>query len=164
MKCQYCSHPDTKVVDSRETDDLSAIRRRRECLKCSKRFTTHERATNADIVVIKKDGAREQYDRQKVLLGIRKACEKRDIKDEVIEQIADEVEARVRNHRSTEVPSLVIGRKVMAGLKKVDNVSYLRFASVYQEFEDISSFERELKTLKNPKKPPKASGPTRRFH
>lgn len=147
MKCIYCGHLETKVIDSRETED--AVRRRRECLKCKKRFTTHERPSSADVIVIKKDKRREPFDREKLLEGIQKACEKRDIAPEMIESMVDSIEAELRNLRAQEVASSLIGKKAMKRLKKIDNVAYLRFASVYREFEDISSFERELKTLKS---------------
>lgn len=146
MRCPYCLHEETKVIDSRESAD--AIRRRRECLKCARRFTTYERVELTGISVIKKDGRRETFDRDKILAGLLKACEKRPIARETIERTADEISLALMHMESKEVPSSEIGRLVMDRLKVLDNVAYIRFASVYRAFEDIASFEAELAELK----------------
>ena len=147
MKCPYCSNEETKVKDKRETEDLEATRRRRECLKCNKRFTTYERVEEADIVVVKKDGKRERFERQKVVNGILKACEKRPISIDKIEKIVDSVESDLRKRDSVEVDSKTIGKIVMRKLKSLDKVAYIRFASVYSEFEDLDRFSEELEKL-----------------
>ena len=147
MKCPYCSHEETQVIDTRETENLEATRRRRECLKCNKRFTTYERVEEAEIIVVKKDGKRERFERKKVLDGVLKACEKRDISLEKIEKLVDEVESDLRKRDSVEVDSKVIGEIVMKKLKTLDKVAYIRFASVYREFEDQDRFEEELEKL-----------------
>ena len=147
MKCPYCNYQETQVIDTRETENLEATRRRRECLKCNKRFTTYERVEEADIIVVKKDGRRERFERQKLLNGILKACEKRSISLEKIEKIVDEVESDLRKRDSVEVDSKVVGEIVMRKLKTVDKIAYIRFASVYREFEDIERFEEELEKL-----------------
>jgi len=134
-------------MDKRETEDLEATRRRRECLKCSKRFTTYERIEEADIIVVKKEGKRERFDRQKLINGILKACEKRPISIDKIEKIADYVESELRKRDSVEVPSKSIGKIVMRKLRTIDKVAYIRFASVYMEFEDLDRFEEELEKL-----------------
>jgi transcriptional repressor NrdR len=146
MKCPFCGSEESKVLDKRETPDLKATRRRRECLGCRKRFTTYERVEAADIVVIKKDGKREMFDRNKLKLGIMKACEKRPVSAESIEKVIDSIENELRKGQ-TEVRSSVIGNLVMRKLKKLDKVAYIRFASVYREFADIQSFQKELKRL-----------------
>ncbi len=148
MNCPYCSSRETKVVDKRETNDGNVVRRRRECLSCGKRFTTYERIELHPIMVIKKDGRRERFDRQKLKIGIQKACEKRSVTDEDIERSLDEIECELRSKEKTEIPSKVIGQLVMKKLKGLDKVAYIRFASVYREFKDIKSFENELKRLK----------------
>lgn len=147
MKCPYCHNPETSVLDSRDSEDLATIRRRRECLRCQKRFTTYERIENIDLVVIKKDGRRESFDRNKLLGGVLKACEKRPIGRELIESIVDKIELELRNLDSTEIPSQKIGELVMRKLRSLDKVAYIRFASVYRQFADIESFEKELKSL-----------------
>lgn len=147
MKCPYCNYEETQVIDTRETENLEATRRRRECLKCNKRFTTYERVEEADIIVVKKDGRRERFERQKLLNGILKACEKRPISLEKIERLVDEVESDLRKRDSVEVESRVIGEIAMKKLKALDKVAYIRFASVYREFEDIDRFEEELERL-----------------
>lgn len=147
MKCPYCSYEETQVIDTRETENLEATRRRRECLKCSKRFTSYERVEEADIVVVKKDSKRERFERQKLLNGILKACEKRDISLDKIEKLVDEVESDLRKRDSVEVESKVIGEIAMKKLKTLDKVAYIRFASVYREFEDLERFEEELEKL-----------------
>ena len=147
MKCPYCGYEETQVIDTRETENLETTRRRRECLKCNKRFTTYERVEEADIIVVKKDGRRERFERKKLLDGILKACEKRPIPLEKIEKLVDEVESDLRKRDSVEVESKVIGEIIMKKLKSLDKVAYIRFASVYREFEDIESFEEELEKL-----------------
>ena len=147
MKCPYCNYEETQVIDTRETENLEATRRRRECLKCSKRFTTYERVEEADIVVVKKDGSRERFERKKLLNGILKACEKRNIPLDKIEKLVDEVESDLRKRDSVEVESKVIGEIAMKKLKSLDKVAYIRFASVYREFEGLERFEEELEKL-----------------
>lgn len=147
MKCPYCNYAETQVVDSRDTENLEATRRRRECLKCSKRFTTYERVEEAPIVVIKKDGKKETFERQKLLNGVLRACEKRPIELNKIEQLIDSVESELRKMESLEVDSKTIGRLVMRKLKALDKLAYIRFASVYLEFDDLSRFEEELEKL-----------------
>ena len=147
MKCPYCNNEETQVIDTRETENLEATRRRRECLKCGKRFTTYERVEEADIVVVKKDSKRERFERKKLLNGVLKACEKRDIPLDKIEKLADEVESDLRKRDSVEVESKVIGEIVMKKLKGLDKIAYIRFASVYREFEDIERFEEEIEKL-----------------
>ncbi|MBI2101164.1 transcriptional repressor NrdR [Candidatus Woesearchaeota archaeon] len=147
MKCPYCNYEETQVIDTRETENLEATRRRRECLKCNKRFTTYERVEEADIIVVKKDGKRERFERKKLMNGILKACEKRNIPLEKIEKLVDDVESDLRKRDSVEVESKVIGEIAMKKLKTLDKVAYIRFASVYREFEDIDRFEEELEKL-----------------
>jgi transcriptional repressor NrdR len=146
-KCPYCSHAETKVVDSRETEDLSSVRRRRECLKCGKRFTTYERTELVELRVMKKDGRREQFDKNKLIAGMVEACEKRPVSAETIARAADEIERELRRMDETEVKSSAIGEMVMQKLKKIDQVAYIRFASVYRSFADVESFEEEAKKL-----------------
>ncbi|MDB4303474.1 transcriptional regulator NrdR [Desulfosarcina sp.] len=146
MKCPYCSNTSTKVLDSRETSD-EVTRRRRECLKCAKRFTTYERIEMIDLFVLKKEGKREMFDREKVRRGVMKACEKRDIPLEEVEKLIDDVETEIRRKDSTEIKSKDVGGMVMKYLRKLDNVAYIRFASVYREFTDVESFEEELNKL-----------------
>ena len=147
MKCPYCNYEETQVIDTRETENLEATRRRRECLKCNKRFTTYERVEEAEIVVVKKDGRRERFERQKLLNGVLKACEKRPIPLEKIEKLVDDVESDLRKRDSVEVESRIVGELVMKKLKSLDKIAYIRFASVYREFEDIGKFEEELEKL-----------------
>lgn len=147
MKCPYCSSEDTKVIDKRPSDDRT-FRRRRECEKCEKRFTTYERIEIVPLTVIKRDGRREDFDKNKIRIGIMKACEKRPINQEKIEKIVDEIENELLNMDTTEIKSKVIGDLVMNSLKNVDEVAYIRFASVYKKFRDIESFEKELKEFK----------------
>ena len=147
MKCPYCGYEETQVIDTRETENLEATRRRRECLKCNKRFTTYERVEEAEIIVVKKNGKRERFERQKLMNGILKACEKRPIPIEKIEKLVDEVESDLRKRDSVEVDSKVIGEIAMKKLKTLDKVAYIRFASVYREFEDLERFEEELEKL-----------------
>lgn len=146
MECPYCHNIETKVTDSRDTGALS-IRRRRECLKCGKRFTTYEYIEMQPIYVIKKDGRREKFERQKIRHGIEKACEKRPVSQEKIEQLIEKIEERTRRSGKEEIESKQIGEYVMEALKETDHVAYIRFASVYRSFADISSFEEEIKNL-----------------
>lgn len=148
MKCPYCLNDDTKVIDKRETEDLAVTRRRRECLKCGKRFTTYERVEIVDFEVVKKDGKREQFSREKLKSGIARACEKRPVSHEAIDLMVDRIEAELRKKDKTEVSSKEIGEIVMKKLKQIDKVAYIRFASVYREFDDIDSFKKEISSLK----------------
>jgi len=148
MKCPFCRHPKTRVVDKRNLDELDTIRRRRECLACGRRFSTYERIEWTGVSVIKKDGRRESFDRDKLLAGLLKACEKRPIAREAVEKLVSTVEAELYNYGNREVPAQVIGELVMDRLKELDKVAYIRFASVYREFTDLKSFEKELRTLK----------------
>ena len=150
MRCPFCQHTDSDVIDTRDTDDYS-IRRRRECAKCKRRFTTYEEAEKEDLFVIKKDGRREKFDRHKLLSGIQKACEKRPVSVEQTEEIANWTEARIRKGDKQEVKTDEIGELVMERLKKADEVAYIRFASVYRSFADVESFEQALKNLKKKK-------------
>jgi len=147
MKCPYCNYEETQVIDTRDTENLESTRRRRECMKCNKRFTTYERVEEADIIVVKKDGRRERFQRQKVLNGVVEACEKRSIPLEKIEKLVDEVESDLRKRDSVEVESKVVGELVMKKLRNLDKVAYIRFASVYREFEDLDRFTEELEKL-----------------
>lgn len=152
LKCPYCGFEESKVIDSRPTDEGERIRRRRECLKCGKRFTTYEVIETVPIVVIKKDKSREAFDRNKLLNGLLRACEKRPISLETLENIVDEIEAKLQNSLDREIPSSQIGIYVMDRLKEIDEVAYVRFASVYRQFKDINSFMDELSSLINNKK------------
>lgn len=147
MHCPFCGHPDSKVIDSRASDEMNAIRRRRECLICQKRFTTYERIEETPLMVIKKDGRREPFDRQKVINGLLKACEKRPVAYAVLERLADTVERELRNRMDQEIKSTAIGEVVMEGLKEIDDVAYVRFASVYRQFKDLAIFMEELQDL-----------------
>lgn len=146
MYCPYCTHKETRVVETRENDSLEITRRRRECLKCEKRFTTYEYIETA-LKVIKRDGRKEDFDREKVKQGVLKACEKRSITNDAITNLLNRVEARLRRRTSVEVPSAVVGTIVLNELKKVDEVAYLRYASVYREFDTAQSFQKEVKLL-----------------
>lgn len=148
MKCPYCINGKSKVVDKRDIPETDSIRRRRECLKCGKRFTTYERIELTGLSVIKKDGKRESFSRDKLISGVLKACEKRPIPRERVEKLVSEVEAELRNHDDKEIPSTEIGKIVMGKLRDLDKVAYIRFASVYREFTDLSSFEKELTKLR----------------
>ncbi len=147
MNCPFCGHPDSKVIDSRASDEMNAIRRRRECLICQKRFTTYERIEEAPLIVIKKDGRREPFDRQKVLNGLLKACEKRPVAFATLEKSVDTIERELRNRMDQEIKSAIIGELVMEGLKEIDDVAYVRFASVYRQFKDLAIFMQELQDL-----------------
>ena len=140
MKCPYCGYSESKVIDSRPTDEGERIRRRRECLNCAKRFTTYEVIETVPVVVVKKDKSREAFDRNKLLNGLLRACEKRPVPLETLERIVDEIETLLQNSLDREVPSTLIGTYAMDKLKKVDEVAYVRFASVYREFKDINTF------------------------
>ncbi|WP_010272009.1 transcriptional regulator NrdR [Paenibacillus senegalensis] len=144
MRCPFCDHNGTKVLDSRSANDNKSIRRRRECEKCSRRFTTFEMVEETPLVVIKKDGSREEFNREKILRGLIRACEKRPVSMETLEQIVSEVERELRNTAHTEVESREIGELLMNQLYHVDEVSYVRFASVYRQFKDINMFMKEL--------------------
>lgn len=147
MKCPYCGSLENKVVDKRETSGDEITRRRRECLSCEKRFTTYERVELVNITVIKKSGTKQTFDKNKLELGILRACEKRPITREKVKNICDEIEISLRNKDSIEIPTRQIGSLVMRKLKKLDHVAYVRFASVYKEFQDVDSFKSELKKL-----------------
>ena len=147
MRCPYCGHPELKVVDSRDSDTGEAIRRRRECLECSKRFTTYERVENIPFYVIKKDGRREDFNRQKLFDGLMTACEKRDISPTAIDAVIDEIEAELRSTGKVEIPTKDIGELVMDKLKRLDDVAYVRFASVYRSFRDLGEVKRGIDAL-----------------
>ena len=147
MKCPYCGSKETEVVETRDSEDLETIRRRRECLKCAKRFTTYERIENINLIVIKKDGKREQFDRNKLKAGIIRSCEKTKISLETIEKIVVEIERELRTADSVEVESKKIGQLVATRLKTLDKVAYIRFSSVFKRFVDIEDFEKEVKKL-----------------
>lgn len=147
MKCPFCSYEEQKVIDSRPVEESNSIRRRRECLKCQKRFTTYEKVENVNIIVIKKDKTREDFDREKLLGGLLRACQKRPVSLKQLETIVNDIEAQISNSLDREVTSQYIGELVMAKLKDIDEVSYVRFASVYRQFKDINTFMEELKKL-----------------
>lgn len=151
MRCPYCGFGESKVVDSRPAEEGSSIRRRRECLSCEKRFTTYETVESLPMVVIKKDGSRQSFDREKVLRGIQRSCEKRPVPFAEMERMADEVEQEVQNSLEREVSTKAIGEMVMDKLRDADEVSYVRFASVYRQFKDINTFMNELNKLLNEK-------------
>ncbi len=165
MRCPFCSYHETKVVETRETGE-DVTRRRRECLKCSKRFTTYEKMESFSLRIIKKDGNREAFDKEKLRRGLLKACEKRPITTDQISKAVDEIEKTLRNRGVPEVKSVFIGELVMKQLKKLDSVAYIRFASVYRSFQDIHEFEKEVKLLKeyvnHVRKDPKSIGKTKR--
>ena len=144
MKCPDCGYDESKVIDSRPTDEGERIRRRRECLKCGKRFTTYEVIETVPIIVIKKDKSRESFDRNKLLNGLLRACEKRPVSIDTLERVVDEIEGSLQNSLDREVPSSLIGKYAMEKLKNIDEVAYVRFASVYREFKDIATFKEEL--------------------
>ncbi|HEX9901816.1 MAG TPA: transcriptional regulator NrdR [Acidobacteriota bacterium] len=147
MKCPYCDHQESKVIDSRESKKGLSIRRRRECLACRRRFTTYEKIEEIPYMVVKKDGSRQTFDSQKLLRGLLKACEKRPIPVKKLEEIVEEIEAKLGERSEKEIRSSEIGQHVMERLKELDKVAYVRFASVYREFRDVSEFKRELETL-----------------
>jgi len=147
MKCPYCGEIENKVIDSRLSKDASVIRRRRECIVCSRRFTTYEHIEEIPIMIIKKDGRREIFNRDKVRSGLKKACEKRNISVNVIEEAIDNLERDLRETGEKEIPASFVGEKIMTMLHGLDDVAYVRFASVYREFKDVNDFVAELKTL-----------------
>ncbi len=147
MKCPFCGHQEDKVVDSRASTDGVSIRRRRECLSCGKRFTTYEQVEEQPLMIVKKDGRREPFDRHKLLAGLVKACEKRPVSMDDLEHLVDELEREVSQQFEREVPSRELGERVMRKLHVLDPVAYVRFASVYREFKDVEQFMRELKDL-----------------
>jgi transcriptional repressor NrdR len=147
MKCPFCRENNNKVIDSRLSRDGSAIRRRRECISCSRRFTTYEYIEEIPLMILKKDKRREHFSRDKVRAGLNKACEKREISMNVIESFIEELERDLRESEEKEIPSTVIGEKVMRKLHELDKVAYVRFASVYRDFKDVNDFVTELKTL-----------------
>ena len=147
MRCPFCSHVKDKVVDSRESGSGDAIRRRRECLKCGRRFTSYERIEEIPYLVVKKDGRREAFDRAKLMAGLHRACEKRPVSAKALTQLVDDVEQLVQDSSDREVDASVIGEKVMERLKELDKVAYVRFASVYRQFEDAQEFMAELRDL-----------------
>ena len=147
MKCPFCVHEESKVIDSRPTDEGERIRRRRECLKCGKRFTTYEIIESLPIIVIKRDKSREVFDRQKLMTGMLRACEKRPVSIETLDRAIDDIETLIQNSLDREVKSEKIGELVMEKLKEIDEVAYVRFASVYRQFKDINTFMTELNKL-----------------
>ncbi|NLW11178.1 MAG: transcriptional repressor NrdR [Clostridiaceae bacterium] len=151
MRCPFCGHDEDKVIDSRPADEGAAIRRRRECISCSKRFTTYEKIENLPLLVVKKDGTRQPYDRDKLISGLLKSCEKRPVSTSQIEKLADSVELQIQNSLRREISSREIGEMVMELLKDIDEVAYVRFASVYRQFKDVNSFLQELNDMLNKK-------------
>ena len=147
MKCPFCSHLEDKVVDSRESKEGEVIRRRRECLKCGKRFTSYERIDQIPHMVVKKDGRRERFDREKVMAGLLKACEKRPVSTKALEAVADKIEAMVQETPEREMPTQQVGEFLMQSLRDVDKVAFVRFASVYRDFKDVDQFMATLKGL-----------------
>ena len=147
MRCPYCSHDESKVIDSRPADDGERIRRRRECLKCGRRFTTHETVETIPLIVVKRDRSREPFDRGKLMSGLLRACEKRPVPLETIEGITTEIETKLQSSLEREVTAAKIGELAMESLKSIDEVSYVRFASVYRQFKDINTFIEELNKL-----------------
>ncbi len=147
MKCPFCGHENDKVVDSRESKEADSIRRRRECLKCGKRFTTYERIDEIPYMVAKKDGRREKFDRQKILEGLLKACEKRPVAMAKLAEIVDEIESRLADNPEREISTREIGELLMSKLRALDKIAYVRFASVYRDFQDVEAFLVELKDL-----------------
>lgn len=147
MRCPYCGFLDSKVIDKRESSDLTSTKRRRECLGCHKRFNTHERVEALDLLIVKKDGRRELFNPEKLRVGLFKAFEKRPIGTEKIDEAVAEIEAELRNYKSTEIPSERVGEMVMKKLKKLDKIAYIRFASVYKNFNEVSDFETVVRDL-----------------
>jgi len=147
MKCPFCDFLESKVIDSRPTDEGQAIRRRRECISCGKRFTTYEKIEEIPLIIVKRDGNRQSYDRNKLLNGILKSCEKRPVSINTMENIVDDIEKHLSNSMEKEITSVEIGEMVMNSLKSIDEVAYVRFASVYRQFKDVNSFMDELKKI-----------------
>jgi transcriptional repressor NrdR len=153
MRCPVCGERDSRVVDSRDLDDSATIRRRRECNVCNARFTTYERVEAARLVVLKRDGVRQEWDRAKLVSGLRKALTRRPVPDDAPEQAADAIEAELRSEGMTEVPSSRVGQLAMGKLRELDHIAYIRFASVYQSFEDLEDLKREVDSLFNDREP-----------
>ena len=151
MKCPYCYHPESKVIDSRPADDGQRIRRRRECINCAKRFTTYESVETQPLIIIKRDKSRQVFDRNKLLSGMLRACEKRPVSLQTLETAIDEIESQLQNSFEREVTSVQIGEMALEKLRDIDEIAYVRFASVYRDFKDIGSFMEELTQLKNNK-------------
>ena len=149
MRCPFCQDPENKVIDSRESHEGAVIRRRRECLQCHRRFTTYERVEELNPLIVKKDGRREGFDRDKMLAGLKKACEKRPVSLEQLDRVVTEIERKLQEAGEKEVPSTFLGEEVMRNLRRLDEVAYVRFASVYRSFRDIAEFMSELKELIN---------------
>ena len=149
MKCPYCGAPDTKVIDSRPSDDDLRIRRRRECIECLKRFTTYEAVETTPLILIKKNGEREVFDREKILRSMLKACEKRPVSAEQLNQVCERVEKNLQNRLEKEIPTKTVGELVMEELRHLDKVAYIRFASVYRDFRDIDTFLDAIRELKD---------------
>lgn len=147
MKCPFCGQPESKVIDSRPTDEGTRIRRRRECLECARRFTTYEIVESLPIVVVKKDSSRELFDRDKLFNGMLRACQKRPVSLQELERAVDEIEAQLQNSLEREIPASRIGEYAMEKLRAIDEIAYIRFASVYRQFKDISSFQDEISKL-----------------
>ncbi len=147
MKCPFCNTPDTKVIDSRPAEDNASIRRRRQCIKCNKRFTTYEKLETMPLMVVKKDNTREPYDRSKIESGIIRSCHKRSVSSAQVEQIVNDIENKIFSLEDREIPTTVIGEMVMDRLKDVDAVAYVRFASVYREFKDVNTFMSEIENM-----------------
>lgn len=147
MKCPFCGYTESKVIDTRPADEGEKIRRRRECLRCGRRFTSYEAVETTPLVVIKRDGSRQEFSRDKVLRSMLKSCEKRSVSMSALEQAADEIESALRNRLEPEIPSSAIGEQCMEKLRKIDQVAYIRFASVYRQFKDINSFLAELQRI-----------------
>lgn len=147
MRCPYCNAPESKVIDSRPTDESNSIRRRRECLGCGKRFTTYETVESVPLVVVKKDGSRQSFDKQKILNSMLRACDKRSVSLDTLERAVSDIEQRLLNSMDREVPTDRVGELVMDALKGIDQVAYVRFASVYRQFQDIDTFMAELNKL-----------------
>jgi transcriptional repressor NrdR len=147
MRCPHCGERETRVVDSRDLDDSATIRRRRECIACATRFTTYERVEAARLVIVKRDGGRQEFDREKLASGLRKALTRRPVADTAAEQAADEIEAELRSQGTTEVDSSRVGALAMAKLRELDQIAYIRFASVYQSFDDLEALKREVDSL-----------------
>jgi transcriptional repressor NrdR len=147
MRCPHCGTRETRVVDSRDLDDSATIRRRRECTACATRFTTYERVEAARLVIVKRDGGRQEFDREKLAAGLRKALTRRPVPDDAAERAADEIEAELRSEGATEVPSSHVGALAMDKLRELDHIGYIRFASVYQSFDDLEDLKREVDSL-----------------
>lgn len=152
MKCPYCGFPESKVIDSRPSDEGLKIKRRRECLKCKRRFKTYEVVENIPIIIVKKNNSREEFDKSKLIKGLLRACANRPVSIDTIEKISTDIENKLQNSLAKEIPSKLIGEYAMEALRKIDEVSYVRFASVYREFKDINTFLEELNKLLREKK------------